>query len=190
ARGTGAGVVLHVIGVDDARDLPFEIDRADMNRHLAWEPDGRAFYYARLPEGATTLRDRSNARVYRHVLGRESARDEVVFAPGVGGARDIPEAVEPWIVVPRESRHAYAIARSLPGGDIAVHVTLARDLEAGRPRWHKLAGAADEILAIAAWKNELYLLSRRDAPRHRVLRVSAGAESLPARASRPPRATR
>jgi len=174
----GAESLLHVVGVDDGRDLPFEIDRTRMNRHLAWERDGRSFYYTRVPEGESGARRAANARIYRHVLGRETARDEVVFAPGVGGARDIPEAVEPWIVVPRESRHAYAIARSLPGGDIAVHVTLARDLEAGRPRWHKLAGAADEILAIAAWKNELYLLSRRDAPRHRVLRVSAGAESL------------
>jgi prolyl oligopeptidase len=36
------------------------------------------------------------------------------------------------------------------------------------------------VLAIEGWRDELYLLSRRDAPRHRLLRVNGSAQSLAA----------
>ena len=179
ARDGAAGeALLHVMNVDDGRDLPFEIDRAADNRDLAWQPDGKSFYYARAPETQPPGASGANVRIYRHVLGRETARDEVVFAPGVGGARDIPEIVQPWLVLPRESRHAFALARSAPGAPIAVHVALQKDLAAGRPRWHEIASIADEVMAIEAWHDDLYLLTRHGAPNRRVLRVAAGADDL------------
>jgi prolyl oligopeptidase len=166
-----------VLSVDDGRDLPFEIDRAADNRRLAWQPDGKSFYYARVPEGEPGAGG-ANVRIYRHVLGRESARDEVVFAPGVGGARDIPEMVEPWLLVPRESRYAFAVARGAAGEGLVVHVALQKHLAAARPRWHEIAGAADDVVAVEAWKNDLYLLSQHEAPQRKVLRVAASAPSL------------
>ncbi|MGZ5096843.1 MAG: prolyl oligopeptidase family serine peptidase [Usitatibacter sp.] len=172
--------VLRVLAADTRRDLPFEIDRARFNRELAWQPDSRAFYYARVPEANTGIRRDANVRIYRHVLGRDTARDEIVFAPGVGGARDVPEFVYPSLHVPLESRYAYAIVRDGVRREIAVHVTEQKDLAAGKPRWHKLAGVDDEILAIEGWKDDLYLLSKRSAPHHRVLRVKANSRDLSA----------
>ena len=172
--------VLRVFAVDGARDLPFEIDRARFNQALGWHPDGQSFYYARIPEANSGLRRDANIRVYRHVLDRDTARDEIVFASGVGGARDVPEFVYPSILVPFESRYAYAIARDGVRNEIAVHVAEARDLAAGRPRWHKLVGHDDEVTAIEGWKDDLYLLSHRNAPRYRVLRVKGDARDLTA----------
>jgi len=177
-RGTTDEALLHVMDVDAGRDLPFEIDRAAQNRKLAWQPDGKAFYYARVPEAQAPAARGANVRIYRHVLGRETSRDEIVFAPGVGGARDVPEMVEPWLVVPSESRYAFALARGEPGGPVAVHVTLQKDLAEGRPRWHEIATTADQVTAIEAWHEDLYLLTRRDAPNRRVIRVAAGATDL------------
>ncbi len=178
SHGGSADSVLRVVAVDTGRDLPFEIDRARFNRHLGWEPDSRAFYYARIPEGNTGVRRDANARVYRHVLDRETARDEVVFAPGVGGARDIPEVVEPWIVVPPESRYAYAVAREGRDQNVSVHVTLQKELAAGKPAWHKLAGTGDAVIAIAPARDDLYLLSHHGAPNRHVLRVAGAAGDL------------
>jgi prolyl oligopeptidase len=172
--------VLRVLAVDMRRDLPLEIDRARFNENLAWQPDGRAFYYARIPEGNAGARRYANIRMYRHVLGRDAARDEIVFAPGVGGARDVPEFVYPSLELPLESRYAFAIAREGVRREIAVHVAEQKDLAAGRPRWHKLAGFDDEVLAIEGWRDELYLLSKRNSPHHRVLRVKANAPDLKA----------
>ncbi|HYC36181.1 MAG TPA: prolyl oligopeptidase family serine peptidase [Usitatibacter sp.] len=170
--------ILRVVAVDGARVLPFQIDRARFNTGLAWHPDSRSFYYARIPATNAPAKRYANVRVYRHVLGRESSRDEVVFGPGVGGARDVPEFVFPSLHLPIESRYAYAIAREGVRREIAVHVALQRDLAAGQPRWRKLAGPEDEVLALEGWQDDLYLLSRRDAPRRRLLRVRADAESL------------
>jgi prolyl oligopeptidase len=91
SRGGDEASVLRVLVADGPRDLPVAIDRARFNEHLAWHPDGRSFYYSRIPAGNPRARAYANMRVYRHMLGRDAASDEVVFAPGVGGARDVPE---------------------------------------------------------------------------------------------------
>jgi prolyl oligopeptidase len=111
--------------------------------------------------------------VYRHVLGRKSAQDEIVFAPGVGGARDVPEVVYPSIRIPLEGAQAFAIARDGVRNEIAVHVTTIKDLAAGKPRWRKVIGFEDEVTAIEPWKADLFVLSHRGAPRFRVLRLDA-----------------
>ncbi len=178
SHGGSGDSVLRVLAVDTAHDLAFEIDRARFNHHLGWNPDARAFYYARIPEGNSGARRDANARIYRHVLDRETARDEVVFAPGVGGARDIPEVVEPWIVAPAGSRYAYAVAREGRDTDIAVHVALQKDLETGKPAWHKLLGTGDDVVGIDPVKDDLYLLSHRKSPNRHVLRVAGSAQGL------------
>jgi prolyl oligopeptidase len=178
--GGSGDTVLRVLATDGARDLPFEIDRVRGNEGPAWHPDGRSFYYARVPEGNAGIKRFANMRLYRHVLGRDTARDEVVFASGVGGARDVPEYGTPSLHVPLESRYAYAIARDGVRREIAVHVAEQRELAAGRPRWRKLAGAEDEVVAVEGWKDDLYLLTHRNAPRYRVLRVRGDAKGLSA----------
>jgi prolyl oligopeptidase len=178
SRGGSEDSTLRVMASDTARDLPFQIDRTRFNANLEWHPDSRSFYYARIPEGNAGAQRNAHIRIYRHVIGRDSARDEVVFAPGVGGARDVPEFVYPSLHLPLESRFAYAVARDGVRREIAVHVTLQRDLAAGRPRWRKLAGVEDEVTAIEGWKDDLYLLSHRSAPRYRVLRLRGDATDL------------
>ena len=178
SRGGDEASVLRVLAVDNGRALPVEIDRARFNDGLAWHPDGRSFYYARIPAGNSGARANANIRLYRHVLGRDAAADEVVFAPGVGGARDVPEFVYPSLHLPLESRYAYALVREGVRRELAVHVTEQRDLAQGRPRWRKLAGVEDEVLAVEGWKGDLYILSKKNAPNHRVLRVDADATTL------------
>ncbi len=179
SRGGSEDSILHVMATDTARDLPFEIERARFNAGLAWEPDGRAFYYTRVPEGnaAGPARD-ENVRVYRHVLGRETAHDEVVFAAGVGGARDVSAIDVPHLLLPPQSKQAIAVVREGVRPELSVHVTDAKDLARGHPRWHKLFGPDAGVIAVEAWHDELYLLSNHDAPRHRVLRVKASAPNL------------
>jgi len=174
----GESTVLRVVSADNGRMLPFEIDRARFNRHLAWHPDGQSFFYARESEGEGGPGQRGSLRVYRHVLGRESARDEVVFAAGVGGARDVAPYGIPWLELPLQSRYAYAVVREGNSREIALHVTEARDLAAGHPRWRRLFGAEEGVVEVAAFKDEMYLLTHRDAPNFRVLQVKATAASL------------
>jgi prolyl oligopeptidase len=173
--------VLRVFAVDGRRDLPVEIDRTRFNAQLAWQPDGRSFYYARVPAGNEGPRRYANIRLYHHVLGREASRDEIVFAPGVGGARDVPEFVYPSLHVPLESRYAYAVVRDGVQRNIAVHVAEQGDLETGRPRWRKVAGFEDGVTAIEGWKDDLLLLTHKGAPNFHVTRMKATAAIATAR---------
>ena len=179
AFGISAGgtedAVLHVVEAPGGKDLGIAIDRARFNPNLGWHPDGRAFYYARVPAGvAEAARRAANIGVYRHVLGRDAAKDEIVFASGSGGARDVPEFVYPSIVVPEESKFAYAIAREGVRREFAVHSTPVKDLEAGQPRWTRVVSMADEVTAIEAWKDDVYLLTHKGALRSKVVHVKAG----------------
>ena len=179
-RGGGVDAVLHVISLEAGRELPIAIDRARMNHRLAWAADSRSFYYVRIPEDNPPDRRDANPRVYRHQLGRDAKADEVVFAPGVGGARGVPEMDQPFLLVPADSRYAFAIARDGHARTVAVHVALQKELAAARPRWHELVTAADGVLAADASRDDLYLLSNRGARNRRVLRIAAKSESLDA----------
>lgn len=174
---------LRVLEVQGARDAGVTIDRARFNGSLAWHHDSRAFYYARMPDGRQpdSVHRYAGIRVYRHVIGRPVAQNEIVFASGVGGARGVPEYVYPSLVVPEESTHAYAIVRHGVRREIAVYTTPVVDLAKGVPRWSKLVDFEDGVTAINAWRDDLYLLSHKGAPHFRVLvaRVGKGDMSRP-----------
>ena len=170
--------VLHILAVGTGRGQGETIDRTRFNQNLEWGPDSRSFYYARIPEGGSGAKRYANVRVYRHVLGRSPTRDEIVFAAGAGGARDVPEFVYPSIHVPLEGRHAYAIARDGVRNEISVHVTTQKELAEGRPAWRKVIGFEDQVTAIEGWKGELYVLSHKGAPHYRILRLDAGEPVL------------
>ena len=180
----GDDPVLHVAGAD-GRDLGIAIDGARFNEQLAWHPDGRSFFYARLPRSNAPGKRLANVRLYRHLLGRDAAQDEIVFAPGVGGARDVPEFVRPWIYIPPDSKYAYAVAREGVRRELDVHVTELRDLAAAKPHWRKAVGHSDAVLAIEGWRDELFLLTHRGASRHRILRMKATGEAHSARVAVP-----
>jgi prolyl oligopeptidase len=174
----GRDTALRVVATDTGRPLPFEIDRTRFNRHLAWHPDGKSFFYARESEGEAGPGRHGPLRIYRHVLGRDTARDEIVFAAGVGGAREVPRYGIPYLDVPVGSRYAYALVREGNRREVALHVTELRDLASARPRWRRLFGAEEGVVAIAASKEDLFVLTHRDAPNFRVLQVKATAASL------------
>ena len=180
----GEDPVLRVVA-DDGRDLGVAIDRARFNEQLAWHPDGRSFFYARIPGSNAAGKRLANVRLYRHVMGRDAAQDEIVFASGVGGARDVPEFARPWVYIPPDSRYAYAVVREGVRRELDVHVTELRDLVAAKPHWRKAVGHADAVLAIEGWRDELFLLTHRGAARHRILRMKATGEAHSARVAVP-----
>lgn len=184
AYGASAGgsrdSILRLLEVRDARDTGVAIDRTRFNAGLAWHHDGRAFYYARVPEGGQAdIRHRyAGIRVYRHVVGRPAAQDEIVFASALGGAREVPEHAYPSLVVPEDSTHAYAVVRDGVSPDIAVYMTPVRELAKGLPRWTRIVAFDDGVTALQAWKDDIYLLTHKDAPLGRVLALKAGRDGV------------
>lgn len=170
---------LRVVEVAGGKDAGIALDRARFNTQLGWHPDGGAFYYARIPEGQRDVAKRNaGLRLYRHVIGRPAAQDEIVFASGVNGAKEVPEFVYPSIVVPEESAHAYAIARNGVARELAIYQSPLKDLAAGRPKWTRIVAYADGVTAMTAWKDDVYLLTHKGAPRHKVIALKASSPDL------------
>ena len=170
---------LRVAEVGGGRDAGIAIDRARFNAQMGWHHDGNAFYYARIPEGQRDVsRRNAGIRIYRHVVGRPSAQDEIVFASGIGGAKDVPEFVYPSIMVPEDSNHAYAVARHGVAREIAVYQTAVNDLAAGLPRWTRIVDYGDGVTAMTAWKDDIYLLTHKGAPRHRIVALKASKPEM------------
>jgi len=179
AGGTGDST-LRVLEVKGARDLGVAIDRARFNAELEWHHDSRAFYYARIPEGGQPdpAHRHAGIRLYRHVVGRPAAQDEIVFASGVAGARDVPEFVFPSLVVPENSTHAYAVARHGVRREIALYMTPVRELAKGAPRWTRIVDFEDGVTAIQAWRDDIYVLTHKGAPLNKVLLLKAGKDGV------------
>ncbi len=174
SAGGGEDATLYVAETSTGRDLGIKLPRARFNSHLAWSQDGTIFYYARYPEGvAEAVKRYDDIRIYRHVLGRGAEADEIVFGRGVGGALGLPVQIYPRLLVPIESKFAYAIATEGVKRELFVYQTLVRSLGEGKPQWHKIVDPADGITQFEAWSDDLYALTHKGAPRFKVLHATA-----------------
>lgn len=175
STGGSEDATLYVAETATGRDLGIKLPRARFNSRLAWSQDGAAFFYARYREGIAEASKRyEDIRVYRHVIGRGAEADELVFGRGVGGALGLPLQVYPYLLVPVESKFAYALATEGVRRELFVYQAPLKSLAEGKPQWHKIVDPADGITQFAAWSDDLYALSHKGAPRFRVVHASAG----------------
>lgn len=136
-----------------------------------WAPDGESLFLRRwdrpAPPGATGAA--RLCAVWRIAPG---ARDRLVHAPdpvrdGPGAASDMAR-----VIIHRGARFALLeIARGVEPHR-RILMTEADALMADRPVWREAAGFRDAVLQAQPWGGEVYLLSVRDAPRGRVLRLA------------------
>src|SRR5690606_29003147 len=85
--------VLFLRDVATGKDLP---DKTDRTRHasVAWLPDGKSFYYSRYPAPGTVPagEEKYHCRIYRHVIGQDPDKDELVFGEG-RDKTDVPQVL-------------------------------------------------------------------------------------------------
>ncbi|MED5621240.1 prolyl oligopeptidase family serine peptidase [Ideonella sp. BN130291] len=164
ANGSEDGT-LHVYDVATGKALPDEVPRVAYptgGGSVAWNADGSGFFYTRYPAPG----ERPDAdvhffqQVWFHRLGTPAAKDR--YEAG----RDFPRIAETVLETARDGAATTALVANGDGGDYALY------LRQGS-RWHKLADFADGIKQ-ARFGNDgwLYLLSRKGAPKGRILRVS------------------
>jgi prolyl oligopeptidase len=153
---------LHVRDVATGKDLPDVITRA---RHcsLAWQPDGKGFYYTRYPaRGAVPAGEEEYHRsVFHHRLGDAPDRDPEIFGQG-RDLKDWPNlALSPdgrWLGIEVEQGWArtelYLLDTHGQGPP--------RPVVTGREALFQLAEVLDD---------RLYVLSNEGAPRYRLFAV-------------------
>jgi len=166
---------LRVIEVQSGRDLGERIDRT---RWFAgsWLPDGRSFIYLRLrktepDDPPTALMQKS--RSYLHVLGADPDKDKPVFGYEVNPDIKMAPALFPWSWTPHGSKYAMAALDTGVSPNEMYYIAPLAGLQRPLVPWKKIAGFEDEVKSVALHGDDLFLLTFKNSPRFRVVRVNA-----------------
>jgi prolyl oligopeptidase len=171
--GSEEGTV-HVYEAATGKKLPDVIPRVQYptaGGDVAWDADGTGFYYTRYPRAGERPGPDLNfyQQVYFHKLGTATAQDTYVLG------KDFPRIAETSLDTSGDGRYLLATVQNGDGGEFEHHL---RDPGG---RWTRLTRFADRVSAAAfgpPGDDALYLLSRRDAPRGRILRLPLDHPSL------------
>jgi prolyl oligopeptidase len=138
---------------------------------VAWHPGGTGFYYTRYPRGTERPKEDRNfyQQLYFHKLGTPTEKDTYVLGKG------FPRIAEIFLDASADGQYLLATVQKGDGGEFRHYL---RD-PAGK--WTQISDYADEVSAAAfgsASDRSLYLLSRKGAPRGKVLRLSLDKPDL------------
>ncbi len=175
AAGGSEETSLRVVEVtaSGARYSGVEIDRIGFADETHWAGDNRSFFYNRLPpqEAGAKKNRYLDSRAFRHVIGRNAARDEMVFGKGSTKV-EFADIDIPGVEVAADGKTLIGTIRHGDAREISIYTADAGDF--GEPlRWRRAIAPQDEVTAHALHANEMYLLSKKGAPRYKVMRMGS-----------------
>jgi prolyl oligopeptidase len=157
---------LHIYD-SNGKELPDRVSRVQEptgGGSVAWNSDGTGFYYTRYPRaGERPEQDlQFYQQVYFHKLGTPEAQDEYSIG------KDFPRIAETKLSTSRDGKYVLASVANGDGGEFE-HFVMALD---GGAKWKQITKFADQIKHIEFGRHDdLYLLSRKNAPRGKILRL-------------------
>ena len=135
----------------------------------AWNADGTGVYYTRFPRRGERSDSDLNfyQQIYFHKLGTPDTKD--TYSIG----KDFPRIAEITLQASHDGKYILATVANGDGGDFA-HYLLTPD-----KKWKQITQFSDQIkLARLGRDNALYLLSRANAPRGKILRLPLDTPDL------------
>ena len=172
AQGGSEAGELHIFDVTSGKALPDVLSRTSFptaGGSAAWTPDGTGLYYTRYPrEGERPQQDLAfYQQIYLHKLG--TALDEDTYVLG----KDFPRIAEVGLSTTSDGQYVLATVANGDGGQFEHFL---RDRGG---KWNQLTHFEDNVSAVTFDDgNSLYLVSRKDAPRGKMLRLSVDNPNL------------
>ena len=172
SKGGSEDGTLHIYETATAKPLPDAIAHVQYptaGGSAAWDADGTGIYYTRFPRKGERPEADLNfyQQVYFHKLGTADTDDSYCIG------KDFPRIAEIKLEASRDGKYILATVANGDGGDFA-HYLLGPD-----GNWKQITQFSDQIKAARLGRdNALYLLSRADAPRGKVLRLPLDKSEL------------
>jgi prolyl oligopeptidase len=170
----------HVFEVATGKELPDNVPRvnfATAGGSIAWKGDGSGFFYTRYPQGTERPPEDANfyQQVYFHRLGDDPAHDTYVIG------KEFPRIAEIQLLTSDDGKWLLASVANGDGGQFTHYVMDA----AGH--WTQVTQFDDSIVSVKFGSSRdahspddenLYLLSRKNAPRGQILRLPLASLDL------------
>jgi len=169
--GSEAGDV-RVIRAEDGKPTDVVIPRvnaATAGGDLAWAPDGKGFFYTRYPRGNERPADDLNffQQLYFHQLGTPTEQDRYELG------KDLPRIAEVKVEVQQSTGRVLCTVQNGDGGEFAHFV------RAYGGEWKQFAHFQNGAVQAAFGAGDsLFVVSRKGAPRGKVLRLDAAEPDL------------
>ncbi len=136
---------------------------------LAWAMDGKGFYYTRYPRGDERAAADQDfyQQLYFHALGTPTEKDRYELG------NELPRIAEIRCMVDPKTGRVLAAVQNGDGGEFAFF------LRSADGKWRQFAGFKDGLVQAAFGPSgELFAVSRKGAPRGKILRLSADDPNL------------
>jgi len=172
SQGGSEDGTLHIYETATGKALPDSIAHVQYptaGGSAAWNADGTAIYYTRFPRKGEKPDADLNfyQQVYFHKVGTPDTQD--TYSIG----KEFPRIAEIKLEASHDGKFILATVANGDGGDFS-HYLLGPD-----GNWKQLTQFSDQIKAARLGRDDaLYLLSRADAPRGKILRVSLDNPAL------------
>jgi len=166
----GTGHVYEVATGKEMSDRIPRIHAATASGSAAWKGDGSGFYYTRYPQGNERAKEDAGfyQQIYFHKLGTDAAQDTYVLG------KDFPRIAEVALQSDPAGRNLLATVENGDGGQYAHYV-----MDAISGRWTQVSHYDDQIAEARLGEDgNLYLVSRKEAPRGKVLWMKLSAPDL------------
>jgi prolyl oligopeptidase len=173
--GEGGGEVTRIQLIETATGVrrPDAVERVFGIFPVSWLPDASGFFYTQMADPATARQGSDpllGMRVRFHRLGTSVTADPVVLGPGVSERIPIKPRETPVMRIPAGSQWAVALVE-MTRPEIRLCVARVSDLAGTGTPWRCVADYDDQVEDFAIHEDDLYLLSSRNAPNRRILRV-------------------
>jgi prolyl oligopeptidase len=170
AAGGSENTSLIVVDTQSASVEGATIDRIGFFAGTHWAPDGKSFFYNRLPAqqaGAAPNRYLRSV-AYRHVLGRGLEKDEAVLGQGHGAT--LADIDIPGVELSDDGKLLVGKVEHGDLREISIYVAPVGDFRQS-PDWNQVIEPKNEVTAYAVHDRALYLLTHHNAPRYKVVRT-------------------
>lgn len=173
---------VHLFNVATGKDTQETVPRVHggtAGGSLAWTADSRSFFYTRYPRIGERPAEDVNfyVKVYSHSLGNMVEHD--MYEIG----RDFPKIAEIVLETSKDGDYTLASVQKGDGGEF-MHFLRgpARGVGASGTkvfRWTQLTKYEDGVVSATFGDGCVYMVSRKDTPRGKVLRLALGADTPP-----------